>query len=156
MVEYKVSRYYLAAVLVLFGHPISAAEKPQSEPTIPISTELEYSAEDVTKDTLTDCHDLLAAMKKFCGRYPTTQEGLQSLVVQPYSLHCRDYKKVENSKGPFSPGPEDTWGCVRQSKELRYVSGASGYRIDGPLGFFVTGQSPKQPDDRYWERHTPK
>lgn len=94
-------------------------------------------------------------MKKYCGRYPTTQEGLKSLSTQPGTLQCRDYKKVRDFKGPLSPSPGDTWGCS-QSKDLRYESNVSGYRIEASYGFYVTDNSPEQADNRHWERHKSK
>ncbi len=53
---------------------------------------------------------VLDDFRRICGRYPTTEEGLQSLISAPASVNCKNFDPdglIQGKKLPLDPWNED-------------------------------------------------
>ena len=68
---------------------------------------------------------VLDDFRRVCGRYPTTEENLQSLIAAPASLNCKNFDPEGFIKGKKIPS--DPWG-----EEYEYTSDGQKYFIRSP------------------------
>jgi hypothetical protein len=73
----------------------------------------------------------LKEFKNMCGRYPLTEEGLDSLNKKPKNIQCQNYEKIF-----VRPYPDfDGWNIT-----FRYISDGKSYRIEASHGLSKVSQ----------------
>jgi len=120
-------------------------------------TRLPEDANDGTRRVRADLRGgfktILDIFKVDCGRYPTTEEGLNALINRPATI------PVEKWHGPyFDPPtvPKDPWGCdfVYRCPGIHNTDGYDLYSC-GPDGVSKTGGG--DPDDiTNWDTSSPR
>jgi len=73
-----------------------------------------------TKIQIQQLGNVLDDFKRVCGRYPTTDQGLEALARKPDNLDCKGY----DPEGFMKKLPKDAW-----SKDFGYTSDGAKYEI---------------------------
>lgn len=102
------------------------------------------------KATLNDIYDALTDFKNDCGRFPTTTEGLQSLLVKPAGSNCKELSHWKGNPRWLGNPADDPWRQV-----LQYESDGKTYKVQASNGYFLTDKSPKQVYSEHWENPNP-
>jgi hypothetical protein len=92
----------------------------------------------------------LAELKTLCGRYPTTEEGWNSVIKRPANFVCPNGEKKEWNYTKEWTSPSGVQYADGWNQEMTYSSDGARYKIVASHGYFVTDQSPLQ-YGRYWE-----
>lgn len=123
----------ICAVLVL------AAESAAFASRVPPSDYL-------TEGILNNYFEYLGRIKQICGRYPTTEEGIGSILSKPPSMICPS-NAAATWNFPVGWDHQDGWHVP-----IQFTSDSRTFRIEASHGYFVTDHSPEHsPHSAHWE-----
>jgi hypothetical protein len=102
----------------------------------------------ITQLDLNLLYQCLERIHEKCGRFPTSAEGLASILTRPMGFACPTNRE-DRWECPTWRKDKDGWG-----EPLKYISDGSSYKIFASHDYFVTDLSPLRGKSEHWENPT--